>query len=458
MQKAASAITLLIILLLSTLTATLTFTEAQASTDISGIITSDTTWTKENSPYTLTGPTAVNMETTLTIEPGVIVNLNKYSLQINGTLQAIGTVTDPIYLDNIASPNPGVVFTESSSSWNEQTGSGCIIENSVATIEVQNASPKIQNSKIALNVYGGAPMISNNTFEVNPLRIFGGSPIVLKNFFNVSCIEISGGNPLIQGNNITGDWYQGENRLPADGIIINGTANAQLSNNIIANHREAGVKVIAGNGTIEKNLIENNDKGLIIEHTGSLVVQNNTISKSYHEAIVDASNSSPPKIVFNNLQDNGADGYSKTLNLGSSALEGKYQLYDINATYNWWGTTDVQAVNQSIYDKKNDFNLGEVSFVPFLSSANPQAMPDPNAPIPALLPSPTPTQSLLSSQSPTESSSPTLSPTPSPNVTDSRGISTELFVGVVAVFAAVVVVLAAAVAVLLRRTRKATGS
>ena len=40
---------------------------ADASTPVIGIINSDTTWTKANSPYSLNGPTAVNSGATLTI-------------------------------------------------------------------------------------------------------------------------------------------------------------------------------------------------------------------------------------------------------------------------------------------------------------------------------------------------------------------------------------------------------
>jgi hypothetical protein len=46
---------------------------------------------------------------------------------------------------------------------------------------------------------------------------------------------------------------------------------------------------------------------------------------------------------------------------------------NVNATNNWWGTTDTQAINNTIYDFKNDPNWGNVSFVPFLGSRNTQA-------------------------------------------------------------------------------------
>ncbi len=47
----------------------------------------------------------------------------------------------------------------------------------------------------------------------------------------------------------------------------------------------------------------------------------------------------------------------------------------MNATYNWWGTTNVQSINQKIYDNTDDFNLGKVTFEPFLDAPNRFAEP-----------------------------------------------------------------------------------
>ena len=66
----------------------------QASVEFKGIITQDTTWTKANSPYNLTGPISVNYGVTLTIEPDVTVNIRNNNIQVNGTLHTQGTSTD----------------------------------------------------------------------------------------------------------------------------------------------------------------------------------------------------------------------------------------------------------------------------------------------------------------------------------------------------------------------------
>jgi hypothetical protein len=41
--------------------------------------------------------------------------------------------------------------------------------------------------------------------------------------------------------------------------------------------------------------------------------------------------------------------------------------------YRTWGTTDTQAISQSIYDFNDDFDLGTVDFDPFLAELNSEA-------------------------------------------------------------------------------------
>jgi hypothetical protein len=147
--------TALIALVIAVLVSVFAFSDSthiggmQTLTEVNGIISSDT-WTKANSPYTLTGPVVVNNGAILSIEPGVTVNLNAFYIRVNGTLTAKGNSTDQIHF------NGGYLyFTAVSSSWNEQTGSGSIIENAVLTpsqnlprVIYTESSPRISNSSI----------------------------------------------------------------------------------------------------------------------------------------------------------------------------------------------------------------------------------------------------------------------------------------------------------------------
>jgi hypothetical protein len=78
------------------------------------IITSDTTWTKANIPYTLSAPVGIPIGVTLTIEAGITVNFGNY-IQVNGTLMARGTPSE-----NIVFNKGEIRFTPQSISWDEK--------------------------------------------------------------------------------------------------------------------------------------------------------------------------------------------------------------------------------------------------------------------------------------------------------------------------------------------------
>ena len=311
----------------------------QGSTSVTGIISSDTEWTKVNSPYNLTGNVLVNNGVTLTIKPGVIVNINSYYIMVNGTLQVLGNSTDQIYI------NSGqITFTKNSTNWNESAGTGCIIEYSIidGTSISSSISLKFSKNEItseSISFVEGSPVITNNT-------IFGG--------INVGHQS----QPIISNNIIQG----GGNGI--GGIYV---SNAIITDNIIS---DCGIGIELwpfGTSKVEGNFISGNDQGiqfytLFNSGIGTPIVQNNTITNNSNGISFNiiGSYTINPIIQYNNIHTNDYNIYSSV-------------SHSLNATNNWWGTTDTLLINQKIYDFNDNFNFGTVNYVPFLNESNPNA-------------------------------------------------------------------------------------
>lgn len=470
----------------------------QAS-EASGIISSDITWTKTNSPYSLTGNVLVDNGVTLTVESGVTVNLNDFYIMINGTLRTQGTETERIQF------NGGVItFTQYSNGWNEGTNSGCILENSNlnatsissdvslkvthvhsnATVSVEKSalisycsftaeisvgdssvishnsisagisvgeSSIVTDNTITDDVYAGnlATITNNNiegrisscsasilnniitgtirvvtqtssTSEIRNNTIRGGGAVWYFGILSFpryaeyprTVVEVSGGTAVISNNTIisydlssqiygmavSGSWFDGgygistqtdclaniEGNVISGGFIraIQPGGSATISENTLVNN-EIGIGGFVGyygesgySGTsktltltIERNLIGSSEKGISIETSEStLNIQNNTITNC-SEAITLISCPSTT-INFNNIQN-----CNQSITLADT-------LANIDATNNWWGTTDSDEISQKIFDYYDDFYLGSVNFTPFLTESNPQAPANQNMEIP----------------------------------------------------------------------------
>jgi hypothetical protein len=375
--KRVIALGLLALIAFVSITVSSPFASAQSGTTQRGIITSDTVWTKASSPYNLTGPIAIQQGVKLTVEQGVTINLNSYYIQVNGTLSAVGTDEEPIRinggsainLDYALIPSGPASITFYSTSAGSQVqhvvfgGNQINAKSNIQITDSENfsllisADPLITgNTKCSVTVFSGKPTISNNNMTAE-IDVYGGSPQIINNQ-----IHCNGGRwgialgvryalertdaPYVSGNTITGSFAQG--------IISSG--NATITHNLIVADpsdypRPTGIS-IGGNATVQYNTIVKCATGFDIEKAGTYKINNNNIQNAARYFV---RNTSPS---------------------------------NVNAANNWWGTTNQSAIAESIYDNKNDFNLGIVNTQPILTAPEQNA---PAAPTPAPTANPSPT-------------------------------------------------------------------
>ncbi|MFZ2323178.1 MAG: T9SS type A sorting domain-containing protein [Ignavibacteriaceae bacterium] len=312
-----------------------------AQTNVSGLISSNTTWLLTGSPYIITGNVLVNNSAVLTIEPGVVVKFNTgTSLQIDGTIIARGVSDNNIiFTSNASIPAAGdwgyVYFSDASSDAvfdvNEDYASGSILEYVIVefgggaqvdnngTIRLENAHPFINHSKIRNNTMTGITgwMLSGNLRITNNL-IFNngttnynagglylddwsqGADVLLENnIIKGNTGQSAGGvysnisQSIIINNNIVDSNYSAQNGA---GIYFYGTG--LITGNIISNNLAnygagGGIWLLWSNATISNNVIVSNKAqgfgmggGLYIEPTddGSVNVFNNIFAENLSEA------------------------------------------------------------------------------------------------------------------------------------------------------------------------------
>lgn len=230
------------------------------STNVSGIISSDTTWTVELSPYIVTGNVMVSNGATLTIEPGVSVRFdNGKSLQVNGTLIAKGTPTNKItFTSNQPSPAPGdwgyLLFTDTSvdatfdADGNYIGGSileHCIVEYAGWAAD-DNHAIKTDQAAPFLNYL----LVQNN--KGDGIYDTGSSILIPKASLRIA-------NSVISNNESKGFYFSG--RSGESGEV-------NISYSLISNNGGDGVYIRAGSEVtlnVQYNIIKNNKGGIEID-------------------------------------------------------------------------------------------------------------------------------------------------------------------------------------------------
>jgi hypothetical protein len=404
MKNSGKLLVLLVLILISTSPLAINhFSLAQTGT-LNAIISSDTTWTKADSPYTLTGNLTVASSTTLTIQPGVTIQIpSNCILQVNGSLIARGTSSEKIsfaggdiYIGGSSSSsvientilNPTNLIVDSSATIKNNTIIGRASANSFEAVHISGGSPTISNNLIygadsqrGMCITGGSPTISSN--GIMGMIISEGNNVgttVISHNTIEGGISFSVSGPVITNNLITGFKYvnfNGDveslynltyNSWVGTGVGITASYDnmqhgqgAIITDNVITGCLD-GISVLqGGTTTIQRNIIDNTTREAL--HVASdALINDNTIRNNQRGIVV--SNMPTLTVKNNNLENNG--NYSFYLYTGNN----------IDATNNWWGTTDIQTIESIIWDSTFEPYDGTVSINPILTAPNQEAHPN----------------------------------------------------------------------------------
>jgi subtilisin family serine protease len=367
-----------------------TTTEPQTIT-VGGMLTTDTVWTNDRI-YIVVNDLGVASGVTLTIQPGTVVKFHPDKrLLVWGVLIADGTPAQPIrFTSNTATPAPGDwdrIFFDDSSIDASFDGAGNYVGGSILRFVIIE-----YGNSIYLN--DAAPFISHNTFTQmgTSAGICGGSnddataqPVIADNTLVGTGIVLNWnvGRFALVRNTVSGALIHVEmaampNTSPGQGSIIgnfvsnvppdffgqqgtgiSGSGQLDLIGNRVINSGE-GI-VVNTNGLISRNLVANNSSnGLRI--LGSPTVVSNTILSNGDAAFTVDGRAFPSIPHHNNL----------IANQGQYALRND-TVNNVSAADNWWGTTDVVAIEAAIYDGFDQVGKGIVSYSPYLSGPEPSA-------------------------------------------------------------------------------------
>jgi photosystem II stability/assembly factor-like uncharacterized protein len=391
-----------------------------AQTNVSGILWTDTTWTRSGSPYYVIGDVQVPSGVRLTIEPGVRVEyMGNYELLIKGYLKAQGTLTDSITLvgsgtkvkfvgTNLDSSsisyvrisgsgraimvgsgggefNPGEPCTGTLTvshitieggevrTGGYQTSAALVLRDAVLkSVTVIGQYPRsepisiinaiITNSSIISDSYNAGITLENALVTNSQLRIgcCGGNLRLRGCTVFASTIGEGGGSPVGGPLEVT------DSKLIATSINLP-AATVFITNSIIDHKGSGGLRF--GNGSINQSTVTGADTGIGVEITGYA---------GYN--IGGSVNLTNVTIVHNSVGVKVTGGNSMTIQGSNFVDNTTYNIENRSATPilasdNFWGTTDSLQIASMIFDYNDDINYGPVQL------QNNLASPDTIAPV-----------------------------------------------------------------------------
>jgi parallel beta-helix repeat protein len=205
------------------------------------------TWDASGSPYLIDGDITVPAGQTLTIEPGVEVLFQGfYGLTVNGTLQAVGTESEPILFGG-GHPTAGWVSINIIDATDSSQLTYVIVENAARTgVYIENVSALISYSTIRDNEGGGIKLLNSNArlvgnHIINNTNSGSGGGVYMLNSPNPELTD-----NVISNNSVVRPPSGFIPSTGAGGGIFARSSDPVLRNNVISNNSVSAVRQRGG--------------------------------------------------------------------------------------------------------------------------------------------------------------------------------------------------------------------
>jgi subtilisin family serine protease len=319
----------------------------QRGTEVSGVINSNTTWTKDNL-YIVTDDILVSYVVTLTIEPGTIVRFDdgKY-MQVDGELIAIGTPEQPItFTANGSTGWLGFKFSHGSvgASYgpNGEYIGGSTFQFCIVTKTYNRGDEK---TLAPISIHGGGPYIYRNIITQNIGYWAGGFTIWNPEHSGPPCAPKICCNLISDNDGINSGsvFHMGPN------------SSVEIESNLFFNNRASVSKEGAG--------------AIYFDGWGEGLINHNIFLDNYgwKADVLSGLLGTPVSFHENSILNLSASGY--LVGFGSLGTNQEY-------TSNYWGPSTTAEMNEkgpdadisTIYDFHDDFGLADVNYSNWLQN------------------------------------------------------------------------------------------
>ena len=168
--------------------------------------------------------------------------------------------------------------------------------------------------------------------------------------------------------NISGLSVTGATGTGNAGIYLKGADHCNISDNTASGNWGGIYMEDSSNNRLLNNSASNNGNyGIHLENADDNIIACNWVHNNTDAGFYLTSGSIGNNIISNNIIANG--NYNTT----SGGYEWQFkndQSGDVDATNNWWGTTDGGTINASIFDLQDNPNKGNVMYLPKLDSSS----------------------------------------------------------------------------------------